>query len=444
MTPTQVLPRAFLAALLLLLPCVSPAAEADRVLARFVAFGDSGYDPEFLSWDDGLFYETEAALHEAERRNWISSGSMPADFVLQPGHPLPDGGFAVASGLQPTARALHEFCRRGACSFAVMLGDNIYMNGATLGVDGIPDERRFRKLFIEPFADLAATPGFRIFAVLGNHDWFTSRAGAMAQVQFLGRQTPFHMDGFFYRAVPPAAPDVEIFAIDTYMLLAGTKVLRARLNDDGSEIRHGRRTRMMPWARPSTEAERGMAAWLEAALADSKARWKIVIGHHPIWSSGGTKFEEARVLRRLILPALCRHADLYFAGHEHSLEVLTDDCSAAGVEAGRPPLVQIVSGVAARPRPLDPAFMAYQARNYLEHETLFALGMVRGFSGIALFENSGEVRMLRVDGDGAPVREVFRHRFARRSEPGAGRIGQGSESLSGRGVTNSGAAVPGK
>ena len=52
-----------------------------------------------------------------------------------------------------------------------------------------------------------------------------------------------------------------------------------------------------------------MAQWLEAALRESTARWKIVIGHHPIWSSAGSKFQQARMLRRLILPALCRYAD---------------------------------------------------------------------------------------------------------------------------------------
>ena len=40
-----------------------------------------------------------------------------------------------------------------------------------------------------------------------------------------------------------------------------------------------------------------MAQWLEQSLADSPARWKIVMGHHPIWSSAGSKFQQARMMR---------------------------------------------------------------------------------------------------------------------------------------------------
>ncbi len=68
------------------------------------------------------------------------------------------------------------------------------------------------------------------------------------------------------------------------------------------------------------------AGW-RSRCAASKARWKIVIGHHPLWSGAGGKFEQAHALRNLILPTLCRYADLYLAGHEHTMEVHTDDCS---------------------------------------------------------------------------------------------------------------------
>ena len=36
---------------------------------------------------------------------------------------------------------------------------------------------------------------FRIYAALGNHDWKTSRAGAMAQVRLPRTDAPFYMDG---------------------------------------------------------------------------------------------------------------------------------------------------------------------------------------------------------------------------------------------------------
>src|SRR5690606_41821644 len=79
-----------------------------------------------------------------------------------------------------------------------------------------------------------------------------------------------------------------------------------------------------------------------------------------LWSSAGSKFEQARALRRLILPTLCRYADLYLAGHEHTLEVHTDDCSKATAQSDLEPLPQIVSGAAAKMRPINTAFMRNQ------------------------------------------------------------------------------------
>jgi hypothetical protein len=107
-----------------------------------------------------------------------------------------NGSWVAASGLAPVANAMHAWCREWRCDFATMLGDNIYPKGATLGADGNDDAARFEKIFREPFArysDLGAD--FRIYAALGNHDWKTSRAGAMAQVDYLTRTAPFYVDG---------------------------------------------------------------------------------------------------------------------------------------------------------------------------------------------------------------------------------------------------------
>src|SRR5690606_41977399 len=108
------------------------------------------------------------------------------------------------------------------------------------------------------------------------------------------------------------------------------------------------------WARPQTEAERGMAAWVEDALRGARAERKVVIGHHPLWSAVGGKHAESAALRDMILPALCRYADAYFAGHEHTLEVHTYDCDEPGTD--RKSVVQVVSGAAGKQRTINPAY----------------------------------------------------------------------------------------
>lgn len=61
--------------------------------------------------------------------------------------------------------------------------------------------------------------------------------------------------------------------------------------------------------------------WLESALKASKAPWKIVTLHRPLYSSG--LHGGARSLRQTLEPLLTRYrVSLVLAGHEHSYERL--------------------------------------------------------------------------------------------------------------------------
>lgn len=62
---------------------------------------------------------------------------------------------------------------------------------------------------------------------------------------------------------------------------------------------------------------RDQAQWLDGALKDSDAKWKIVSMHHPIFSSGAGRDSEER--RRALLPVLERNSvDLVLQGHDHT------------------------------------------------------------------------------------------------------------------------------
>ncbi len=334
---------------------------------------------------------------------------------------MPDTGTWIeASGQDAVAQAMRAYCAGSvACEFAVMLGDNIYPDGATGGADGRDDAMRFRKIFSEPYAPLAAgAPDFRIYVALGNHDWRTSREGAMAQVRF-HETTPAVLHG--WHPLPASRPtgdarDLEVFVLDTHVLLSGVTVLEDELAEDGSELHTEEIDPPSPWSLPQTDEERGMVAWLERSLAESPARWKIVIGHHPLWSSAGSKFQQARALRGLILPALCRYADLYLAGHEHTLEVHTDACEDVPEARGRPPLAQVVSGAAGKQRPLNSAFAKHQLAANPELSSLWAKGLVWGFAHVTLAADRATIRMVTTPDDGSGVAETaFEHAFERRS-----------------------------
>ena len=121
-------------------------------------------------------------------------------------------------------------------------------------------------------------------------------------------------------------------------------------------------------------------------------------------------------MRELILPAMCRYADAYIVGHDHTLEIHTDSCKAALGEKTLEPLTQIVSGAAAKQRPVHKSFMAHQNQKYPEHTTIMAEGLLWGFSHMTIGEDSAEVTMMSVPDDGSSdisVNHVFE--FKRRS-----------------------------
>lgn len=62
-------------------------------------------------------------------------------------------------------------------------------------------------------------------------------------------------------------------------------------------------------------------AWFEAALAASTAPWKIVVGHHPIYTGG--QHGDTHYLVKHVLPLLEKYGvQAYFNGHDHDLQHL--------------------------------------------------------------------------------------------------------------------------
>jgi tartrate-resistant acid phosphatase type 5 len=390
---------------------------ASAPIAAFLAFGDSGYHYDYPELDDGPGPTDYAEYLEDEWQEWLEDKRPPAEFEPTPAYRVPaSGSYVAASGQAGVAGAMRRWCAgEPDCDFAVMLGDNIYPDGATAGAD---DAERFRKIFYEPYAALAENGAdFRIYVALGNHDWRTSREGAMAQVRYHEQTRPFYMDGIRYRVAPTGDPrEIEIFVLDTHVLLSTYSLPDDALDDDGREIDSGEIDETQPWALPRTEDEWGMAAWLEESLAASPARWKIVAGHHPLWSSAGSKFQQARMMRRLILPALCRHADLYLAGHEHTLELYTDTCKDIPEARGRPPLPQLVSGAAGKQRPLNTNFARHQLAAHPELASLHAQGLTWGFAHVTVGADEATIRIVTIPDDGSDAPQLaFEHSFPRRS-----------------------------
>lgn len=65
--------------------------------------------------------------------------------------------------------------------------------------------------------------------------------------------------------------------------------------------------------------------WIATAVAHEHARWRIVVGHHTIYSSGmhGRTNGPTQERVRALLPVMKEHGvDLYICGHDHDMELI--------------------------------------------------------------------------------------------------------------------------
>jgi hypothetical protein len=194
-----------------------------------------------------------------------------------------DGGTGD-SGQSQIAAALSKTHATSPFASLVLLGDNVYPEG---------DPRRsFDAVIKTPYSPLLSR-GVKLFGILGNHDVLYD--GGRAQLRYLGNG-----GRRYYRTLLPGG-DVELFALDSTVLV------------DPAEGSHASRS---AWA--AKEAAK-QVAWLDKALATSTARFKIVVGHHPLYTAGKGKREPERALMRTAIePLLVKHGvAAYLAGHEH-------------------------------------------------------------------------------------------------------------------------------
>ena len=166
-----------------------------------------------------------------------------------------------------TAAQMFAAHQRTPFDFIISAGDNVYPNGSG---------RYFARNFEQPFAALLKDQ-INFYTVLGNHD---VDAGRQDQ-----RQYPlFNMGGQNYYKLERGNGLADFFMLD------------------------------------STDFDSTQATWLEGSLRASKAKWKIAVFHHPIYSSG-KKHGSALGLRRQLEPLLARYeVKVAFTGHDHIYE----------------------------------------------------------------------------------------------------------------------------
>lgn len=219
----------------------------------------------------------------AEQERWISlvRGTMlpsflrvsPARFSVKPDNQsvsvLAFGDYGNGSLTQKqTAAAMAEWHKKSPFDLGITLGDNFYPAGMAS-----PTDPRWKNLWEELYDPLK----IKFYASLGNHDWVLSDSPA-SEILYSANSPNWRMPSPYYTFT---AGPVQFFALDT------------------------------------NEVSEAQSMWLDGELKKSTAKWKLVYGHHPIYSDG--EHGDSQLLTQKLLPLLKNRVDVYLVGHDHIL-----------------------------------------------------------------------------------------------------------------------------
>ena len=180
-------------------------------------------------------------------------------------------------------------------AFTLALGDNFYSSG----VASVSDAH-----WKESFEDVYSAPSLqtRWYPILGNHDY---RGNPQAQIDYSHHSRRWTMPGRYYvvEGGSIGASHVDLFMIDTTPLIASYR------SEPAATAKH----------HVHDQDAQAQYAWLDEALGASSAPWKLVFGHHPIFSGG--QHGDSEDLVRNLLPILERHGvKAYVCGHDHDMQ----------------------------------------------------------------------------------------------------------------------------
>jgi 3',5'-cyclic AMP phosphodiesterase CpdA len=192
------------------------------------------------------------------------------------------------------AKAMDKIGSECPYDFIVSTGDNFY----DAGVDSVGDV-----LWDMSYEHVYKGPQLQCpwYVVLGNHDY---RGAPSAEIAYSNISPRWKLPSKYFKEQFSAGGNesVEMFFMDSNpyqkdLLGAGSSYSELNALD--------------------TVSQNG---WIESGLRNSSADWKLVIGHHPLYTCGVRK-NQPQDMRKFEGLFNETHVDAYFCGHEHDLQV---------------------------------------------------------------------------------------------------------------------------
>ncbi|CAD5126861.1 DgyrCDS14889 [Dimorphilus gyrociliatus] len=236
-------------------------------------------------------------------------------------------------------------------NFILTLGDNFYPVG-TFNVTDKQYDTKWREVYINPYPSLRVD--WQI--VLGNHDHKLNNG--KNQIEFSKFEPLWKIPNFFYSFTKELKTFQILFVIiDTELMLNNSN-------------------------------KKEQLTFLDKTLFNSKANWKFVATHYPIFSTSthGNNIELINDLRPILIN---NNADFYIFGHDHVLQHLSS--------VANDPVDYIGSGGGSQ-IPYD------QVQDHIEELKKWNLksnmyGQFNGFVGFTLTKYTATVDFIKDNGD---------------------------------------------
>lgn len=191
----------------------------------------------------------------------------------------------IANQMAAIAEAIHP-------QFIISTGDNFY----DAGVEDLADSHWHNSFENVYYHDSLQIPWY---LSLGNHDYGGS---IRAQIDYSLISNRWNFPSHYYTFSHFLEQEEVLFIVtDT------TPFIPDCYSEDKPEI--------------FAQDKHHQLMWLENELARSSAKWKIVVGHHPVYSSSPFHGNADELIDAFV-PLFKQHqVDLYLSGHEHDLQL---------------------------------------------------------------------------------------------------------------------------
>ncbi|MBZ0204344.1 MAG: metallophosphoesterase [Ignavibacteria bacterium] len=214
-----------------------------------------------------------------------------------------DWGREGMHGQKETADAMGTYAAVHNTKFILLLGDNFYPTGVKSA-----DDNHWKV----SFEDVYTAPSLQVpwHVAIGNHDY---GGNVQAQIDYSSISSRWKLPARYYSFTQKIDENTEAI----FVIIDSNPFIKSYLAMD-KENGELDSNSVLELRKQNADAQ---LKWLDSVLSSSNAKWKIVAGHHPVYSGG--EHGNTQELIDLVNPILINNkVNLYLAGHDHDMQHL--------------------------------------------------------------------------------------------------------------------------